>query len=63
MVLETEYYRRTGITPINRLPHHDHGIHRATVEQWLDGCNIASDLAWENDYTQAGVRNVARDTV
>ncbi|ERG99590.1 MAG: hypothetical protein J07HQX50_00737 [Haloquadratum sp. J07HQX50] len=32
------------------------------MEEWLDGCNITSDLAWETEHTQAGVRNVAKET-
>jgi hypothetical protein len=42
---------------------HDHELLPATVSEWFDGCNIASNLAWENKHTQAGVRNIATDTV
>jgi putative transposase len=63
MTSEPEYYRRTAITRLDGLSQQDHDLLHATVEEWLDGCNIASNLAWENKHTQFGVRSVAKDTV
>ena len=63
MASDTEYYRRTAITRLDGLSQQDHECLRATIEEWLDGCNVASDLAWENEHTQAGVRDVAKDTI
>jgi IS605 OrfB family transposase len=63
MASEPEYYRRTAITRLDGLSHQDRELLHATVEEWLDGCNIASSLAWENEQTQSGVRSIAKDTV
>ena len=63
MASDTEYYRRTAITRLDGLSHQDHDLLNATVEEWLDGCNIASNLAWKNEHTQSGVRSVAKDAV
>jgi putative transposase len=63
MASNPEYYRRTAVTRLDGLSHQDHELLRATVEEWLDGCNIASNLAWESKHTQKGVRNIAKDTV
>jgi hypothetical protein len=55
MASDDEYYRRTAITRLDGLSHQDHELLQATVEEWLDGCNIASNLAWENEHTQSGL--------
>ena len=58
-----EYYRRTAITRLDGLSQDDRKLLHATVEEWLDGCNLASNLAWENEHTKSGVRQVAKDPV
>jgi transposase, IS605 OrfB family, central region len=63
MASDDEYHRRTAITRLDGLSQNDHELLQATVEEWLDGCNIASNLAWENEHTQSGVRKVAKSTV
>ncbi|ERG95512.1 hypothetical protein [Haloquadratum walsbyi] len=63
MASDTEYYRRTAITRLDGLSQHDHELLRATTQGWLDRCNTASSLAWENEHTRSGVRNTAKDTV
>jgi IS605 OrfB family transposase len=63
MAPDTEYYRRTAITRLGGLSPNDHELLHATVEEWLDGCNITSNLALENEHTQSGVRSIAKDTV
>jgi hypothetical protein len=63
MASQTEYYRRTAITRLDGLSHQDHELLQSTVQEWLDGCNIASNLAWGNEHTQKGVRDIAKDTV
>ena len=63
MASDTEYYRRTAITRLDGISQQEHELLHATVEEWLDGCNIASSLAWEDEHTQAGVRSIAKDTV
>ena len=63
IVTSDDYYRRTAITRLDGLSQQDHRLLHATVEEWLDGSNIASDLAWENEHTQSGVRDIAKDTV
>ncbi len=63
MASDTEYSRRTAITRLDGLSLQDYELLLATVQEWLDGCNIASTLAWESKHTQAGVRSIAKDTV
>lgn len=63
MASDTEYDRRTATTRLDGLSQQDHERLEDTVEEWLDGCNIASELAWESEHTRAGVRNLAKDTV
>ena len=58
-----EYSRRTAITRLDGISMQDHELLRATVDEWLDGCNIASNLAWENKHSQSGVRDIAKDEV
>jgi putative transposase len=62
-VTSDEYYRRTAITRLDGLSHKDHELLYATLQEWLDGCNLASNLAWGSKHTQKGVRNIAKDTV
>ena len=63
MASRTEYYRRTAITRLDGLSTQDRELLRNTVSEWLDGCNSASSLAWGTEHTQAGVREIAKDTV
>lgn len=63
MASDVEYYRRTAITRLDGLSQEDHKLLYQTVEEWLDGCNIASNLAWKTKHSQTGVRNIARDTI
>ena len=63
MASDDEYHRRTAITRLDGLSQNDHELLHATVNEWLDGCNIASNLAWESEHTQSGVRKVAKGTV
>lgn len=58
-----EYHRRTAITRLDGLSQQDHELLQSTVQEWLDGCNLASNLAWEEEHTKSGVRNIAQTPV
>ncbi len=63
MASDPEYDRRTEITRLDGISQQDHELLHATVDEWLDGCNTASNLVWENKHTQSGVRSIAKNTV
>jgi hypothetical protein len=45
MASEPEYHHRTAITWLDGLSQQDHELPHVTVQEWLDGCNIKSNLA------------------
>lgn len=58
-----EYHRRTLITRLNIRRNEDEQLLLDTIEEWLDGCNIGSDLAWNECYTKSDVRELAKDRI
>ena len=63
MVSDTEYHRRTLITRLNIRTEADEQLLHETINEWLDGANIGSDLAWETCNTKSAVRNLAKDEI
>jgi hypothetical protein len=57
------YSRWTVITRLDGFSYQDYELFTPTVDEWLDEFNIVSHRLWENEHSQAGVRNVVRDTV
>ncbi len=58
-----EYHRRTLITRLDIRSERDEQLLLDTINEWRDGCNIASDLAWETCHTKSDVRTHAKDTI
>lgn len=58
-----EYHRRTLITRLDLRSERDEQLLLDTINEWRDGCNIASDLAWETCHTKSDVRTHAKDTI
>lgn len=58
-----EYHRRTLITKLSLRSEHDEQLLLNTIDEWRDGCNIGSDLAWETCHTKSDVRTLAKDTI
>ena len=55
-----EYHRRTLITRLALRSDEDEQLLFDTIEEWLDGCNIASTLAWNECHTKSDVRHLAK---
>ncbi len=55
-----EYHRRTPITRLTLRSREDEQLLLDTIEVWLDGCNIASTLAWNECHTKSDVRKLAK---
>ena len=58
-----EYHRRTLITKLRLRSKQDEQLLLDTIDEWRDGCNIGSDLAWESCHTKSDVRTLAKDTI
>ncbi|WP_254840137.1 RNA-guided endonuclease InsQ/TnpB family protein [Natronomonas marina] len=58
-----EHFHRAVITRLDGLSAEDEKLLHATVEAWLDGCNIASDMAWNVCNTKSDVESLAKTTV
>ena len=58
-----EYHRRTLITRLALRSDGDEQLLLDTIEEWRDGCNIASDLAWNTCHTKSDVRTTAKETI
>ena len=63
MVSDTEYHRRTLITRLTIRTEADEQLLHDTINEWVDGANIASTLAWETCNTKSAVRNLAKDEI
>ena len=63
MVSGTEYHRRTLITRLSIHTEADEQLLHDTINEWLDGANIGSNLAWETCNTKSAVRNLAKDQI
>jgi putative transposase len=62
-VASDEYHRRTLITRLTIRTREDGQLLVDTIEEWLDGCNIASTLAWNECHTKSDVRELAKDRI
>lgn len=58
-----EYYRRTAITRLDGLSREDERLLLATIDEWRDGCTLASDLAWQVCETKSDVQALAYDPI
>src|SRR6056297_2593287 len=58
-----EYHRRTLITRLTLRSDEDEQLLLDTIEEWLDGCNIASGLAWNECHTKSDVRKLAKQQI
>ncbi|ELY52211.1 RNA-guided endonuclease InsQ/TnpB family protein [Natronorubrum bangense] len=58
-----EYHRRTLITRLTLRNDEDEQLLLDTIEEWLDGCNIASTLAWNTCHTKSDVRQLAKQQI
>jgi IS605 OrfB family transposase len=63
MASDDEYHRRTLITRFELRSADDEQLLLDTIDEWRDGCNIGSDLAWETCHTKSDVRTTAKDTI
>lgn len=63
MASDDEYHRRTLITRLELRSAEDEQLLLDTIDEWRDGCNIGSDLAWERCHTKSDVRTTAKDTI
>ena len=63
MASDDEYHRRTLITRLELRSAEDEKLLLDTIDEWRDGCNIGSDLAWERCHTKSDVRTTAKDTI
>jgi transposase len=62
-VASDEYHRRTLITRFTIRSREDEQLLRDTIKEWLDGCNLASRLAWNECHTKSDVRELAKDRI
>lgn len=58
-----EYHRRTLITRLRLRSDEDEQLLLDTIEEWLDGCNLASGLAWNKCHTNFDVRELAKHNI
>jgi len=58
-----EYHRRTLITRLTLRSIGDEQLLLDTIEEWRDGCNIASSMAWNTCHTKSDVRTTAKATI
>lgn len=58
-----DYHRQTAITRLGNLSTEDQHLLFATVDEWRDGCNLASGLAWNHCHTKSDVQDIARDRI
>ena len=63
MASDDEYHRRTLITRLELRSKDDEQLLLDTIDEWRDGCNIGSNLAWETCHTKSDVRNHAKETI
>ena len=57
-----EYHRRTAITRLS-LSESEKQLLRQTVAEYIQGCQIAADMAWEQCYSKSDVQSLAYDDV
>ena len=62
MVSDSEYHRRTAITRLS-LSDSEKQLLRQTVTEYIRGCQIAVDMAWEQCHSKFDVQNLAYDEV
>jgi len=62
MVPDNEYHRRTAITRLS-VSEPDEQLLRQTVAEYIDGCQIAVDMAWKRCSSKADVQSLAYDDV
>ncbi|ADB61897.1 transposase, IS605 OrfB family [Haloterrigena turkmenica DSM 5511] len=58
-----EYFRRTAITRLTDLSREDERLLFATIDEWRDACNLASDLAWKRYETKSDMQDLAYDRI
>ncbi len=63
MAADLEYYRRTAITRLSMRSDDDRRLLLDTIEEWRDGCNLASDLAWNQCHSKSVIEDIARDKI
>lgn len=56
-----EYYRRTVVTRLDVRSDSDEQLLSDTIDEWRDGCNLGSSLAWNKCHTKPDVQDIARD--
>ncbi|RQG94467.1 RNA-guided endonuclease InsQ/TnpB family protein [Natrarchaeobius chitinivorans] len=56
------YLRRTAITRVT-VSQSDEKLLRRTVDEWLEACNIASEMAWNGCDSAVDVQNLAYDRI
>lgn len=59
---DEEYHRRTLITRLALSPH-DERLLRETTNAWLEACNLASELAWDDVTAARDVQSLAYDHI
>lgn len=58
-----DYHRRTLITRLALRSDEDEQLLLDTINEWLDGCNLASSLAWNECHTKSDVRKLAKNRI
>jgi len=58
VVSDDEYHRRTAITRLS-LSASDEQLLRKTVTEFIEGCQIAVDMAWKRCHSKSDVQNLA----
>lgn len=61
-ILGGDYHRRTAITRLAVSPE-DEPLLRSTVENWLEGCQVAADVAWPQQQSETTIQRLAYDEI
>ena len=59
---DTEYHRRTAITRL-ALSDADEQLLQQTVAEYMNGCQIAADIAWQRCHSKSDIQQLAYDDV
>ena len=59
---DTEYHRRTAITRL-ALSDTDEQLLQQTVAEYMNGCQIAADMAWQQCHSKSDIQQLAYDDV
>ncbi len=62
-MVSDEYHRRTLITRLILRSDEDEQLLLDTIEEWLDGCKLASGLTWNECHTKSDVRQLAKQQI